>query len=518
MAASILIADCIRTSVFCEARYHGAVRTPQILLLIGLAAAALAQPAPAPSAPTYVLRGTLTSADLHTYRLLPFDVPAGTRRITIVFDHTQREQRTVIDLGLFDPQRARGWSGSDKRWFTVSEVDATPSYLPGAIVPGKWQLLLGVPNIRAGVSADYTAKIYLSTSPEPPNLPEAAPRVLRPGPAWFQGDLHDHTGHSDGNCASMTGKKVPCPEFRVLEKAASLGLDFIAVTDHNTMSHYNALAQWQDYFDKLLLVRGREVTTFFGHANVYGTSEFVDFRVGPNYTASQLLQSAHAHGALLSINHPSRESGETCMGCGWTADPPLNFAQLDAIEAVNGADPDTARSGIGFWEEKLNEGHRVTGIGGSDDHNLPAPGSSLAALGTPTTVVYARELSERALLDGIKAGHVFVKTQGPTGPNVHFTAALGQQSAIVGDNIHATAGQQIAFSVQVVGAAGAKVEVIRDGKVEPLLSEDLVKLADDTLSFNMKSDGARHWYRVNVRSAEGKLLALTNPIYENFAE
>jgi hypothetical protein len=470
------------------------------------------------SEPAYVLRGTVTDADLHTYKLLPFDVPAGTRRITVIFSHTGVEQRTTIDLGLYDSQRFRGWSGSDKKWFTISEVDATPSYLPGALPAGAWKLLLGIPNIRNGVRTEYTAKIYLSASVEPANIPEVSPRALRTGPGWYQGDLHDHTGHSDGTCNSMTGKKVPCPEFRVLEKAVALGLDFIAVTDHNTVSHHNALEHWQDYFDNMLLVRGREITTFFGHANLYGTSEFVDFRMGAEYTATDLAKSAHALGAVLSINHPVRPSGEICMGCGWTPQPPVDYAQIDAIEAINGSDADSPFSGIPFWEARLNDGHRITAIGGSDDHNLPAVSGLRGALGTPTTVVYAAELSERSLLHSIKAGHVFLKAQGPAGPKVFLTAVSGSQSAMVGDNLRTGTGDRIAFAVQVVGAANAKLEIIRDGKPAPLLPDARVNTSDETLRFTVSSDGARHWYRVNLRSAEGALLALTNPIYENFAE
>jgi hypothetical protein len=33
-----------------------------------------------------------------------------------------------------------------------------------------------------------------------------------------------------------------------------------------------------------------------------------------------------------------------------------------------------------------------------------------------------------------------------------------------------------------------------------------------------QSDGKRHWFRINIRSAEGKLLILGNPIYLNFQE
>ena len=106
-----------------------------------------------------VLEGVLTRADHETYKELPFDVPPGVDRVTVEFAYTGREEKAVIDLGLFDPERFRGWSGGDKARFSVSTIDATPSYLPGPIVPGRWTLLLGVPNIRPGREAHYVATI-----------------------------------------------------------------------------------------------------------------------------------------------------------------------------------------------------------------------------------------------------------------------------------------------------------------------------------------------------------------------
>lgn len=486
------------------------IRLLRIAIVLFVVATAAAQ-----TPPTYVLTGKFADADNNTYRALPFEVPAGTHRLTIVFSHTAADQRTVIDLGLYDPDRLRGWSGSDKSWFTISDVDATASYLPGPIQAGTWKLQLGVPNLRKGVTAEYTAKIYLGKTIALPNIPEAQVKPLRAQAGWYQGDLHGHTGHSDGKCASMHDGNVFCPEFRILEKASSLGLDFIAVTDHNTVSHHDALEKWQPYFDRLLLIPGREVTTFFGHANAYGTSENIDFRVGPGWTASDMAKQVRAAGGVLSLNHPVRPSGEECMGCGWTA--PIDWNYVDAIEAVNGIDPDTPYSGVPFWQAQLNKGHRITMIGGSDDHNLPEVAGIRGAVAVPTTVVYAMELSERGVLDAIKAGHVFLKTKGPKGPNVYLTATSGGQSAIVGDNIQTSAGDEMTFAVRVTGAANGKVEVIRDGSVSALMRDASIKSADDTLRFTAKSDGQRHWYRVNLRDADGSLLALTNPIYENFA-
>src|SRR5207237_9155056 len=103
---------------------------------------------------------------------------------------------------------------------------------------------------------------------------------LRSGEGSYRGDLHMHTAHSDGQCQSQKGNKVPCPVFLTLETASARGLDFVAVTDHNTVSHFDSLRELQPYFDRLLLIPGREITTFEGHANLYRSTEFLDFRVG----------------------------------------------------------------------------------------------------------------------------------------------------------------------------------------------------------------------------------------------
>ena len=88
-----------------------------------------------------------------------------------------------------------------------------------------------------------------------------------------------HDAHSDGSCLSQSGKKVPCPLYKTVETAAARGLDFIAISDHNTTSHYNDMRELQPYFDRLLLIPAREITTFQGHANVYGPTDFIDFRL-----------------------------------------------------------------------------------------------------------------------------------------------------------------------------------------------------------------------------------------------
>src|ERR1700759_4957312 len=89
-----------------------------------------------------ILTGDVKGAQNKTYFEVPFTVPAGVHRISVDFSYTGKEQRATLDLGIFDPQRFRGESGGNKSHFTISETDATPSYLPGAIPAGAWHLLI----------------------------------------------------------------------------------------------------------------------------------------------------------------------------------------------------------------------------------------------------------------------------------------------------------------------------------------------------------------------------------------
>jgi hypothetical protein len=486
----------------------------RLLSLISLLLACLGS-ASAATPPDLVLHGSLLGADHQTYRTVPFTVPPGVERITIEFDYTGKEQRSVIDLGLYGPDGAlRGWSGGNKRVFTISGTDATPSYQPTPTAPGRWALLLGIPNMRANAHADYTARVYFSHGLAAADQPELLRQPLKPGPAWYRGDLHSHTGHSDGSCATASGAgKVPCPLFLTAQAALARKLDFLAITEHNNISHAHAIREQQPYFDQLLLMPGRELTTFHGHANLFGTLAPLDFRADGKGGVNAMLAAAAGLRGLVSINHPVRPSGESCMGCGWEQQTDMRLVQ--AIEVVNGGDADTPWSGVPFWTAQLQRGYRLTAVGGSDNHRGDQAGIDGGALGSPTTVVYATELSQVAVLDAIRAGHVFVDVAGSGTRLLELDATAGSARAMMGDALAVPAGELARFTVHVAQAAGAAVEVLVDGERSALLAQPGVEGNEVRKEFAWRSDGARHWLRVDVRDAAGKLLLLGNPIYLN---
>lgn len=476
--------------------------------------------------PDLVLQGELTGTDQQTYRMLPFQVPAGTTRVTVQFEYTGHDEaHTAIDIGLLGPDGFhgqdgfRGWSGGSKQLFTVSATDATPSYLPGAIRPGRWTLMLGVPNIRRDSHSHYTAKLWFGHPDDPAWEPAVLNPPLRREAGWYRGDLHMHTEHSDASCPSQSGKRVPCPLFLTVEAAAKHGLDFIAITDHNTLSQLDGMRELQPYFDRLLLIPGREITTFSGHANLFGSTTPVDFRIDGKQVKdwNALLREIAPLHALLSLNHPNRPSGEICMGCGWTAKPPIDMAQVQAIEIVNDGDAGTPLTGVPFWERQLAQGYRPTGIGGGDNHDAtlttPRPGSSL--IGRPTTVVHADELSMPAILAGIRAGHVFVDVEGSSDRLLELTASNGAQQASMGDALVAAAGAKVHFMVHVAHVSGARLQVLLDGKPFPGSIDTAITTSDQQREFDWLSDGHPHWLRAEVDDAGGKPLLLGNPVYLN---
>lgn len=495
-----------------------------LMLLLGMVQAATSRAGHAQ--PDLTLHGELDGTDNQTYRMLPFEVPAGTSRITVQFDYSGHDdERTTIDLGLLGPDGFhgqdgfRGWSGGSKHVFTVSATDATPSYLPGAIRPGRWSLLLGIPNIRRNSRSRYTANIWFGRPDDPAWEPAVLNPPLRRDARWYRGDLHMHDAHSDASCASQSGQRVPCPLFLTVEAAARQGLDFISITDHNTVSQANPMRELQPYFDHLLLIPGREITTFSGHANLFGSTAPVDFRVDGREVKDwnvMLQRIAPLHG-LLSINHPVRPSGENCMGCGWTAVPPVDMAQVQAIEIVNDGDAGTPLSGVPFWEQQLARGYRLTGVGGSDNHDpsltAAKPGSSL--VGRPATVVHAAELSMPAILAGIRAGHVFVDVEGSRDRLLELDARSGGQHATMGDALRADAGAQVHFEVHVVQVSGKRLAVLLDGKPFAPAADAAIGDADQRIGFDWTSDGRAHWLRAEVRDDAGKPLLIGNPVYLN---
>jgi hypothetical protein len=490
------------TSFACARRWLG-------WIAIGLGLLASAAQAQVPRrAPDHTLEGQLMPADSASYRNLDFDLPAGTSRLVVALSHDGDPKASLIELGIADPQGFRGAS-SRKTDFTLSATDATPGYLPGRLPAGSWQLRFSV-GFLPPQPLHWHVRLWFMKPGEilPANVPTR-------GVGWYRGDLHVHSDHSDGSCPSLSDLVAPCPLYPTIAFAAERKLDFLMVTEHNTVSQLQVLRELQPHFDKTLLIPGQEVTTFYGHINVWGVDQPIDYRIAPGLrTFNKLADQVHAAGGLLSINHPMAPTGTNCLGCGWSM-PDVDYAKVDAVEAINGGvialtggNPEGAVSGIPFWLKRLAAGNRLVAVGGSDSHGVN-PADHPPAVGNPTTVVYAQDLTQTAILDGIRSGRVFIDLAMDPTSLLDLALRDGEQRVAMGGRMQAHA--PVTAEVQVLAPPGATLQLLDGDRL--LVSKSAATATPGTpLAIPLTLSKGSHGVRAVVRDASGKILLFSNAV------
>ncbi len=454
-----------------------------------------------------VHEGTVRPEQTSQYLHLPFNVPANTTRIYVEYqyDHPISAAQGVtggntIDLGVFDARGIefleagfRGWSGCERSAFFITETDATPGYLAGPLVEGVWYVLLGLYKIGPQ-GCSYRVAVTISTGDNvphnhPPSLAEGDELPATPsrttGSGWLRGELHCHSIHSDG---TLTPREL-------IQLAHARGLDFLAISDHNTIASQRELAVIRD--PGLVLIRGVEVTTFYGHFCVWGIGDWVDFRITNPEQMAAAVQFANDRGAVTSANHPKP------LG------PPWEFAAVDnyqCIEVWNGPWSLRNQDALDFWVRQLAAGRRIPAVGGSDFHReRQLQEHPPRAPGLPTVWVYVPgESTAEAILAAIRQGHV-VLSEAPDGPFVDVRA----DDAIVGAELARPATGALAVSIRCRGGAGNLLRLLDQNGLQ---YEQLVTGDDQEIALDLPVPSSRY-VRAELRTLEGQMRALTNPLY-----
>ena len=129
-------------------------------------------------------------------------------------------------------------------------------------------------------------------------------------------DLHSHTIYS---------KDCLTPVAAHLARARALGLDKIAITEHNRLD--GALAAKK--LDPNLVIVGEEIMTTHGEIIAYFVQEVVPRGLSPQATIQRLREQ----GAVISIPHPLDALRSSAMRL---ANVLSIIADVDALEVLNG--------------------------------------------------------------------------------------------------------------------------------------------------------------------------------------
>ncbi|UUX33782.1 CehA/McbA family metallohydrolase [Fundicoccus culcitae] len=314
---------------------------------------------------------------------------------------------------------------------------------------------------------------------------------------WYKGDLHTHTNSTDGN---MSAEKLT-------DEAERLELDFFAITDHD---FYHL--KWPK--TKLIVLPGVEITAIQGHFNVIGLKKIIDWTpnkndqgFNSNIGINRLFNEFHAQDAIVSINHPFLDE------CMWTFNE-VQLENVDAIEIINDPTyPDNLKANkktIQFWTELLNEGYRITGIGGSDVHYYPTEynlaTTQTTEIGLPLTHLYMEACNKDNIVKSIANGMCYVTN----GIDLEFNIKMNNETIIVGQRFtNNNTVYPITYEVSVKGVPNVHIQFILNGElIDYFVQEETRVVFQIDISSNKY-----HWLRCDIYDKEGLLLGFINPIY-----
>jgi predicted metal-dependent phosphoesterase TrpH len=228
-------------------------------------------------------------------------------------------------------------------------------------------------------------------------------------PAYHNGfrlvaaDFHVHAFPGDGTLAPWDLRR----------EARRRGLDAIAITNHNQTLAWRIDRRLFPDSPPPLTLPAEELTAPGYHVAAIGIREPVDLRL----PLPDAIRAIHAQGGIAIAAHPVDRHGREMT------DEAL--ALLDGIELghpVRPVDPDIVAQLERLYARAIRIKPTIAAIGSSDYHaNVP--------IGSWRTIVLARELSQDAILDAVRAGRtIAVGESGHVYGHSTWTALAGQEA------------------------------------------------------------------------------------------
>jgi predicted metal-dependent phosphoesterase TrpH len=199
-------------------------------------------------------------------------------------------------------------------------------------------------------------------------------------------DLHAHSDASEDSRAPLETYLKWLQRKRDL-----LPIDGIVLTEHRQWDPRRDVRALEDAYG-ILVLRGAEVETDYGHVLVYGVNDditrrfdFTDVRL----PAQEVITEVTRMGGVAAPCHPGRPTIGLCEH--YERKPPLEG--VVAVEALNGG----SRRGENERVQALIDGHGYHGFGGSDAHLV-------SLIGICATEFTAEIRSVEDLVTALRAG------------------------------------------------------------------------------------------------------------------
>ena len=260
---------------------------------------------------------------------------------------------------------------------------------------------------------------------------------------WLRGNLHTHTSP-----ASACGK---VPQDEVLRLYDEAGYDFLAISDHKTLT----LASHR----RMVLLPAIEWNSPIGeHTGVIGGDPRLLARLCKTQSHPGLLRRLRDTPALVILNHPN-----------WQLQPHYRREQLlerrpyDGIEIYNGVIERLSGYAIATdkWDYLLANGRRVLGFA-SDDTHIPAD------LGLGWIMVRSQRRTAGAILDAIRAGCFYASSGvrilnvGRKDGKLFIETENGDEIRVIGTGgnlLHREFGRSLRYDVRKIESGYIRFEV-----------------------------------------------------------
>ncbi len=225
------------------------------------------------------------------------------------------------------------------------------------------------------------------------------------GMDFYFGNLHSHTGYSDGEGTAEEA-------FRWARDDAQF--DFYVITDH---SEFIALSAWQDTgvqadrFNQdgaFIAMRGFEWShPIFGHANILNTEDFTSAIL--SFFLGSFYGWLEDHGGLAQFNHPGKQK-DLFRNMEYDERVARNFF---AVETGNKGDGNNDGRYLQFYPAFLDRGWRLAPTNNQDNHSLSTNSHRTAMIG--------RVLTRESLLEAMRSRRLYSSDD----PNLGVIFKLG---------------------------------------------------------------------------------------------